>query len=152
MYGTDHTTFWDGFLSAGACGIIAESQNKQLSEPQLVLDVSFMAGVCLNVHKQPSRFFFFFLFQGRIACANVLSDLYAMGVTECDNMLMLLGISNKMTDRVRFGVTAFEVRTQTAMRTQNVFFIVVFSPQSLKPFKQEVVLVRATVHSAGLAS
>lgn len=39
-------------------------------------------------------------FQGRIACANVLSDLYAMGVTECDNMLMLLGISNKMTDRV----------------------------------------------------
>uniref|UniRef100_A0A2I3RAW1 Selenophosphate synthetase 1 n=1 Tax=Pan troglodytes TaxID=9598 RepID=A0A2I3RAW1_PANTR len=38
---------------------------------------------------------------GRIACANVLSDLYAMGVTECDNMLMLLGVSNKMTDRVR---------------------------------------------------
>ncbi|XP_053799842.1 selenide, water dikinase 1 isoform X1 [Vidua chalybeata] len=38
---------------------------------------------------------------GRIACANVLSDLYAMGVTECDNMLMLLGISNKMTDRER---------------------------------------------------
>uniref|UniRef100_A0A2K6A488 Selenide, water dikinase 1 n=1 Tax=Mandrillus leucophaeus TaxID=9568 RepID=A0A2K6A488_MANLE len=36
---------------------------------------------------------------GRIACANVLSDLYAMGVTECDNMLMLLGVSNKMTDR-----------------------------------------------------
>ena len=29
--------------------------------------------------------------QGKIACANVLSDLYAMGVTECDNMLMLLG-------------------------------------------------------------
>uniref|UniRef100_A0A8D2JSQ3 selenide, water dikinase n=1 Tax=Sciurus vulgaris TaxID=55149 RepID=A0A8D2JSQ3_SCIVU len=27
---------------------------------------------------------------GRIACANVLSDLYAMGITECDNMLMLL--------------------------------------------------------------
>ncbi|KAH0515624.1 Selenide, water dikinase 1 [Microtus ochrogaster] len=38
---------------------------------------------------------------GRIACANVLSDLYAMGVTECDNMLMLLGVSNKMTDRER---------------------------------------------------
>ena len=29
--------------------------------------------------------------QGKIACANVLSDLYAMGVSECDNMLMLLG-------------------------------------------------------------
>uniref|UniRef100_G1U4M1 selenide, water dikinase n=1 Tax=Oryctolagus cuniculus TaxID=9986 RepID=G1U4M1_RABIT len=38
---------------------------------------------------------------GRIACANVLSDLYAMGVTECDNMLMLLAVSNKMTDRER---------------------------------------------------
>ncbi|XP_062928698.1 selenide, water dikinase 1 isoform X2 [Mobula hypostoma] len=38
---------------------------------------------------------------GRIACANVLSDLYAMGVTECDNMLMLLGVSNKMTDKER---------------------------------------------------
>ncbi|MGH0162372.1 UNVERIFIED_CONTAM: hypothetical protein FKN15_071915 [Acipenser sinensis] len=38
---------------------------------------------------------------GRIACANVLSDLYAMGVTECDNMLMLLGISNKLTDKER---------------------------------------------------
>ncbi|XP_054351391.1 selenide, water dikinase 1-like [Pongo pygmaeus] len=36
---------------------------------------------------------------GRIACANVLSDLYAMGVTKCDNMLMLLGVSNKMTNR-----------------------------------------------------
>uniref|UniRef100_A0A8D2K1B9 selenide, water dikinase n=1 Tax=Theropithecus gelada TaxID=9565 RepID=A0A8D2K1B9_THEGE len=38
---------------------------------------------------------------GRIACANVLSDLYTTGVTECDNMLMLLGVGNKMTDRER---------------------------------------------------
>ncbi|XP_040855681.1 selenide, water dikinase 1-like isoform X1 [Ochotona curzoniae] len=38
---------------------------------------------------------------GRIACANVLSDFYAMGVTECDNMLMFLGVSNKMTGRER---------------------------------------------------
>jgi len=34
---------------------------------------------------------------GKIACANVLSDLYAMGVTDCDNMLMLLAVSTKMT-------------------------------------------------------
>lgn len=40
------------------------------------------------------------LLQGRIACANVLSDLYAMGVTECDNMLMLLGVSSKMSEKV----------------------------------------------------
>lgn len=38
--------------------------------------------------------------QGRIACANVLSDLYAMGITECDNMLMLLSVSQKMSDKV----------------------------------------------------
>lgn len=39
--------------------------------------------------------------QGRIAAANVLSDLYAMGVTECDNMLMLLACSTKMTEKER---------------------------------------------------
>ncbi|CAL8104822.1 unnamed protein product [Orchesella dallaii] len=39
--------------------------------------------------------------QGKIACANVLSDLYAMGVTNCDNMLMLVGISSKLTDKER---------------------------------------------------
>lgn len=31
----------------------------------------------------------------------MLSDLYAMGVTECDNMLMLMGISTKMTEKER---------------------------------------------------
>nr|XP_045223376.1 selenide, water dikinase 1-like [Macaca fascicularis] len=36
---------------------------------------------------------------GRIASASVLSDFYEVGVMECDNMLMLLGVSNKMTDR-----------------------------------------------------
>ncbi|KAK6466710.1 selenide [Huso huso] len=40
---------------------------------------------------------------GRIACANVLSDLYAMGITECDNMLMLLSVSQRMSDKVRRG-------------------------------------------------
>jgi selenide, water dikinase len=39
--------------------------------------------------------------QGRIACANVLSDIYAMGATEVDNMLMLLSISNKMSEKER---------------------------------------------------
>lgn len=34
---------------------------------------------------------------GQIACANVLSDLYSMGVTECHNMLMVLAVSNKMS-------------------------------------------------------
>lgn len=39
--------------------------------------------------------------QGRIACANVLSDLYAMGVVNCHNMLMLLAISKEFTDSER---------------------------------------------------
>lgn len=43
--------------------------------------------------------------QGKIACANVLSDLYAMGVSECDNMLMLLGVSQKLTRKQRDVVT-----------------------------------------------
>ena len=31
----------------------------------------------------------------------MLSDLYAMGVTECDNMLMLVGVSTKMSEKER---------------------------------------------------
>lgn len=38
---------------------------------------------------------------GKITCANVLSDLYALGVTECDNMLMLLAVAQKMTEKER---------------------------------------------------
>ena len=48
------------------------------------------------------------LSQGRIACANVLSDLYAMGITECDNMLMLLSVSQKMNEKVSVGVRGSE--------------------------------------------
>jgi len=39
--------------------------------------------------------------QGRIACANVLSDLYAMGVVNCHNMLMLLAVSKEFSDAER---------------------------------------------------
>jgi len=38
---------------------------------------------------------------GKIACANVLSDLYATGVLDCDNMLMLLAVSNQLSDKER---------------------------------------------------
>lgn len=41
------------------------------------------------------------LLQGKITCANVLSDLYALGVVDCDNMLMLLGVSQKLTEQER---------------------------------------------------
>lgn len=45
--------------------------------------------------------------QGMVACANVLSDLYAMGVTECDNMLMILGVcrDKAMLDSDRWRTT-----------------------------------------------
>lgn len=39
--------------------------------------------------------------QGRIACANVLSDLYAMGVSECDDVSLICGIPTSLTDRER---------------------------------------------------
>ena len=49
-------------------------------------------------------------FPGKIACANVLSDLYAMGVTECENMLMLLAVSTKMTEKERDVVVPLMMR------------------------------------------
>jgi len=35
--------------------------------------------------------------QGKIACANVLSDMSSLGIARCDNMLMLLGGCTKMS-------------------------------------------------------
>mmetsp|Transcript_17288 Transcript_17288/g.69511 ORF Transcript_17288/g.69511 Transcript_17288/m.69511 type:complete len:311 (+) Transcript_17288:206-1138(+) len=39
--------------------------------------------------------------QGKIACANVLSDLYAVGVTEVDSLLMALALSLDMPEAPR---------------------------------------------------
>ena len=43
--------------------------------------------------------------QGRIGCANVLSDLYSMGISECDTLLMLLAASTDMEESERYTVT-----------------------------------------------
>jgi len=43
--------------------------------------------------------------QGKIGASNVLSDLYAMGVVNCDNMLMILSVSSAMTDSQKDIVT-----------------------------------------------
>lgn len=48
--------------------------------------------------------------QGKIACANVLSDLYSMGVKEVDTMLMILGVSTKMSGPERDVVTTELIR------------------------------------------
>ena len=39
--------------------------------------------------------------QGRIACANVLSDLYAMGVSDCDNVELICGIPTQLSESER---------------------------------------------------
>ena len=44
--------------------------------------------------------------QGRIACCNVLSDLYAIGVEDIDCMLMVLGVSLKMNEKQREVITS----------------------------------------------
>jgi len=49
-------------------------------------------------------------FQGKIGCANVLSDLYAMGVVDCDNVLMILASSTEMPHREREIVTKQMIR------------------------------------------
>ncbi len=43
--------------------------------------------------------------QGQIACCNVLSDLYSMGVTHVDNVLMILGVSLQMKEKEREIIT-----------------------------------------------
>lgn len=43
--------------------------------------------------------------QGRIACCNVLSDLYSFGVTRCDTLLMTLAASRDMPEHSRHIVT-----------------------------------------------
>lgn len=48
--------------------------------------------------------------QGKIAAANVLSDLYAMGVTECDNVLMLLALSLEMPADARKVITSLVMK------------------------------------------
>lgn len=60
------------------------------------------------------------MFQGKIAASNVLSDLYALGVTECDNMLMLLAVSQKMTEKERDVVVPLLLR---GFKVCNVFVV-----------------------------
>ncbi|RXG71384.1 hypothetical protein Avbf_13257 [Armadillidium vulgare] len=57
---------------------------------------------------------------GKITCANVLSDLYAMGVTDCDNMLMLLGVSTKMTEKERDVVIPLMMRGCSLLARTNI--------------------------------
>lgn len=48
--------------------------------------------------------------QGRIGCANVLSDIYAMGTPRVDHMLMVLAVSLDMDDNERRIITREMIR------------------------------------------
>ena len=48
--------------------------------------------------------------QGRIACCNTLSDVYAMGIDRVDHMLMILGVSREMKEEDREIVTREMIR------------------------------------------
>lgn len=87
-----------------------QEQNQYLQFPYTRIGIGMDASVTPLRHGglslvQTTDFFYPLVddpyMQGKIAAANVLSDLYAMGVTECDNMLMLMGISTKMTEKER---------------------------------------------------
>lgn len=53
--------------------------------------------------------------QGQIGAANVLSDLYSMGIAECDTMLMLLAASTDMDENERL-ITTREIMKGFAER------------------------------------
>lgn len=44
-------------------------------------------------------------YQGRIGCANVLSDLYSFGIVNCDTMLMILAASTEIPEKDRYIAT-----------------------------------------------
>lgn len=65
---------------------------------------------------------------GKVACANVLSDLYAMAVTDCDNVLMLLAVSQKMSEKERDTVVpilmrGFRVRNIPSLQFVNILCV-----------------------------
>jgi len=92
-------------------GLQVAAPPKPQDDPQLRLGIGMDASVTPIPGKpdtllaQTTDFFYPLVddpyMQGRIACANVLSDLYAMGVVNCHNMLMLLAVSKDMTDKER---------------------------------------------------
>ncbi|KAK7194035.1 selenophosphate synthetase [Novymonas esmeraldas] len=55
--------------------------------------------------------------QGQIGAANVLSDLYSMGIADCDTMLMLLAASTDMDEHERL-VTTREIMKGFAERAR----------------------------------
>ena len=85
--------------------------------------------------------------QGRIACCNVLSDIYAMGVDRpVDHMLMVLGISLEMNDaewtmlREKWLLEKWCVDLMTVLEKHFPFFNM-FPKQAQKGLKLEFISV-----------
>jgi len=77
-----------------------------VDDPAIGMDCSIVPTRFPGLFQVSTTDFFFPLvedpyLQGRIACANVLSDMYALGVKDCDNMLMLLGACKEMSEKER---------------------------------------------------
>lgn len=74
---------------------LSERNGTRDAEPHLISTIDFFYPLVEDPYMQ-----------GRIACCNVLSDIYAMGVDRpVDHMLMVLGISLEMNDAEREVVT-----------------------------------------------
>ena len=88
----------------GYQGIKVESEagNQTLAETKLISTTDFFYPLVEDPY-----------LQGRISCCNVLSDVYAMGISRVDHMLMILGISLQMKENDR------EVVTREMMRGFN---------------------------------
>lgn len=75
--------------------------DKAIGDASIGMDCSIVPTRFAGYFQVSTTDFFFPLvqdpyLQGKIACANVLSDLFALGLVHCDNMLMLLGACSEM--------------------------------------------------------
>lgn len=75
--------------------------------------------------------------QGRITCANVLSDLYAMGVVHCDNMLTLLGVPKDCNEKERDVVVSLFLNGFKVNTSYSFIFIAVILFQVMKRCQQK---------------
>lgn len=93
---------------------LGDGQNIGTTNGKIALDCSVRTTRQGHVCISTTDFFFPLVdspyLQGRIGAANVLSDLYAEGVGECDFMLMLLAACRDMTDDDRTICTREMVR------------------------------------------
>ena len=64
-----------------------------------------------------------------------MSDIYAMGVTECDNMLMLMGVSTKMSEKERDVVMPLMMRGFKVFHLLKAIFLQIVDDNNLKSYR-----------------